>query len=145
MQYVTGKYLYIADTLSLECHLACHYMMTLEDDIHLRVHQLVTELPVSTGRMKALQRDTSLDPALQQLSTNITQGWHAHRARVSLMVKAFLPVRENIHQSESLLFCGEWIIIPASMQQDMLALIHEGHLGAGKCKGWASVFTVRRV
>ena len=108
-----------------------------EDDIHLRVHRLVIELPVNTSRMKVLQHETSLGPALQQLSTTIAQGWPAHRAKVSLMVKPFWPVWENIHQAEGLLLCGEWIIVPAAMQQDILSLIYEGNLGAEKCKAHA--------
>ena len=54
VQYIPGKYLYIADTLSrVSSSLPLHDQM-LEDDIHLHVHQLVGELPVSTGRMKVL-------------------------------------------------------------------------------------------
>ena len=42
VQYVPGKYLYIADTLSrAPSSLPLHDQM-LEDDIHLRVHQLIT-------------------------------------------------------------------------------------------------------
>ena len=137
MQYIPGKYLCITDTLPRAPSSLPLYDQMLEDDVHLRLHQLVTELPVSTRRMKVLQREASLDPVLQQLSATVTQGWPAHPARVSLMVKRFWPVRENVHQSEGLLFCGKRIIIPAAMQQDMLAPIHEGHLGAGKCKARA--------
>ena len=78
VQYVPGKYLYITDTLSRAPSSLPLYDQTLEDDIHLHVHQLVTELPVSTGRMKVLQRETSPDPVLQELSSPITQGWPAH-------------------------------------------------------------------
>ena len=74
MQYIPGKYLCITDTLPRAPSSLPLYDQMLEDDVHLRLHQLVTELPVSTRRMKVLQREASLDPVLQQLSATVTQG-----------------------------------------------------------------------
>ena len=41
---------------------------------------------------------------------------------------------EEIHEARGVLFKRQKIIIPASMKQDMLSIIHETHMGVEKSK-----------
>ena len=84
IRYVKGKHLYIADTLS-----TAHPVESEEDidseEIHLAVHSLLQDLPITEERLKDMQR-------LKQL---IEQGWPQNINNVPQDLHGFWRVRDR--------------------------------------------------
>ena len=61
------------------------------------------------------------------------------REQVPNEIKSFLNYRDEIHEIDGVLFKGEKIVVPESLKQSMLSLIHEVRLGVLK-----SLYRVRK-
>ena len=136
IRYVKGKHLYIADTLS-----RAHSVESDEDidseEIHLAVHSLLQDLPITEERLKDIQQATKADSRLQRLKQLIEQGWPQNINNVPQDLHGFWRVRENLCIAEDLILMGSRLTIPPSRQAKVLQSIHEGHLGIEKCKSRA--------
>ena len=92
IRYVKGKHLYIADTLS-----RAHPVESEEDidseEIHLAVHSLLQDLPITEERLKDIQQATKADSQLQRLKQLIEQGWPQNINNVP----------QDLHDSSSLI------------------------------------------
>jgi hypothetical protein len=76
---------------------------------------------------------TSADPTLQAVLSLVRSGWPDHRKNCSAATKLFWQHRHDLSECNSLLLKGEQIVVPASLQADVLRQIHDGHLGISKC------------
>ena len=63
-----------------------------------------------------------------------TDGWPEDRSKVPAKCLPFWAFRDQISFNDGVLFKGEKMIIPKTMQPEMLKLIHSSHLGIEKCK-----------
>ena len=66
-----------------------------------------------------------------------TDEWPEDRSKVPAKCLPFWTFRDQISFNAGVLFKGEKMIIPKTMQPEMLKLIHSSHLGIEKCKGRA--------
>ena len=137
--YVPGKDLKLPDTLS---HASLDEKPSkaeqeATDDMEVMVHSLVANLPVTALKMEEIRGATDCDHALQMLKHMLQQGWPDHKYAVPPQVKQYWVLRDEIMATHGLLFLGDRLIIPTALQADMLQHIHEGHLGAEKCKSHA--------
>ena len=87
--------------------------------------------------MNQLKVETHSDPDLQQLMKLVEEGWPDEKAKIPSQCLPFWNFRDQISFSDGILFKGEKVIIPKSMQPDMLKTIHSSHLGVEKCKSRA--------
>ena len=128
IRYVKGKHLYIADTLS-----RAHQCDSDEDidstEIHLAVHNLLHDLPITEERLADIQQATNEDSQLQRLRQLIEQGWPQNINNVPKGLHGFWKVRENLYVANNLILMSNRLVIPASRQPKVLQSIHEGHLG----------------
>jgi len=76
---------------------------------------------------------TSADPTLQAVLSLVRSGWPDHRKNCSAATKLFWQHRHDLSECNSLLLKGEQIVVPASLQADVLRQIHDGHLDISKC------------
>ena len=53
------------------------------------------------------------------------------------MLLHYWNIRDELHVSNGIVFKHERIVVPSSLQQPMLELIHESHMGIEKCKSRA--------
>lgn len=133
VNYVPGKHLKVADTLSRA------YLETTEteDDGELTVHSITENLPVSPEKLAQLQEATAQDEVLQSVLKLHRTGWPSHRRQIPIAVKRYWDLQGRIHEADGLLFLDHKLIVPAGMRQEMLGIIHESHLGMEKCKSRA--------
>ena len=91
----------------------------------------VSNLSESTYR--ELLEETKKDEVLQKLSTVIKKIPYA-KTQVHHLVRPYWNCINEISEIDGILFKGERVIIPQSMQQYILKVIHQSHLGIVKCK-----------
>ena len=68
------------------------------------------------------------------LKHTITNGWPISIKEVPPEIQAYWTFWEELMIEDGLILKGTWIVIPNSKCKQILQLIHEGHLGLGKCK-----------
>jgi hypothetical protein len=64
---------------------------------------------------------------------HVRNGWPEHRKSCSPATKLFWQHRSDFSECDGLLLKGEQIVVPVSLQSDVLRQIHAGHLGISKC------------
>ena len=130
--------MFIADTLS-RAYLkeTVEDQLDLNEDIEVMVHSFIQELPASPERLKQLKEETAIDETLQALKEQIAEGFPTHRKALKPILAPYWNIRNELSEAEGLLFKGRQLIIPRSMQSNVLNLIHESHLGIEKCKARA--------
>ena len=64
----------------------------------------------------------------------VKEGWPDKKVDVHEDIKIFWPFRHEIIMTDGLIFKGWKLIIPRTLRNDMLDLVHKSHLGVVKCK-----------
>ena len=128
IQYKPRKSLYIDDTLS-----RAPLSAVGETQDQYMVHT-VENLLISNKKVEEFQLATNNDPTLKTLQHTIQEGWPNHKSSANQSIREYWPIRDKISSQNGLLLCGERLIVPSSMRNDMLQKIHENHLGIEKCK-----------
>lgn len=90
-------------------------------------------LPVSIS-MKCIVENTATDTVLydvkRRLSNNNWDLNHIKDQKLKMKLQAFKNIKEELTVSESgVLIRGERIVIPEILQEDIINIAHEGHLG----------------
>ena len=78
VQYIPGKDLIIADTLSRAPHIP-KQDIDLTDDIEVIVHTIVENLPISSERLQEVKSSTKTDSELQTVMKMIKESWPTHK------------------------------------------------------------------
>ncbi|XP_021340553.1 uncharacterized protein K02A2.6-like [Mizuhopecten yessoensis] len=129
--------MFIADTLSRAYLPTTGDATELNKEMEVMVHGLVTSLSVSPSKLDQLVKVTAQDCELQDLVATVRKGWPTVKSESLMSVRPYWTIRDEIFEAEGLLFYGEKLIIPKQLRREMLATIHECHLGMEKCKSRA--------
>ena len=78
--------------------------------------------------------ETAKDPSLQELKGTVEMGWPESKSKIMPIISPYWNYRDEISTYSGIMFKGEKVIVPKSMQHEMLAVIHSSHLGVEKCK-----------
>eukprot|EP00057_Strongylocentrotus_purpuratus_P021116 XP_011675590.1 PREDICTED: transposon Tf2-1 polyprotein [Strongylocentrotus purpuratus] len=125
--YKPGKDLLLADALSRLSPHDKHEM----DGLSVKIHHIVS---VTNNKLDEIRDKTSRDEELQLLAQTVTQGWPEKRHQVQPLIREYWAIRDDVSMENGVLMAGSRIIIPRTMQQEILTKIHQGHLGMEKCK-----------
>lgn len=130
--YVPGKDLHLADTMSRM------YLQETDEDPEMLeiVHSVSAHLPMSEERKLVFQRETTADPTLATVITNVQQGW-PHINKLSTEQQSYCKLQDDLHVEDDILFWGDKIVVPSTLKQYVLNLVHEGHCGGDKTKARA--------
>ena len=120
-----GKEMFIPDTLS-RAVLQDPPGKTEFDDA-VEVNLIIGQLPVTDSKLGELRVQTAADPVLQTLIQHVTQGWPYEKQLVPTALLPFYPFRDELVFCDGLVFRENQIVIPRSMQQEMLNKIHSSH------------------
>jgi len=99
----------------------------------LRIHSIIERFPVTPAKLQVLETASREDEHFTHLKQYITHGWPKYRSNISPQLYAYWNVRDEIHLEDDLLLVGEHLIIPASMRNELLQQLHEGHFRIEKC------------
>lgn len=116
VSYKPGKDLFIADTLSRA--FLNEQTEVLEEELEINV--LSTNLPISEDKMAQFKRATADDNELQQVKNAVMSGWPENIKHVIPEIRKYWTFKEEITYSEGLLFKNDKLIVPQSMQAEML-------------------------
>ena len=133
---VPGKHINVADAQSrayIEDEADCGFI----DDIEVMVHSVTQNFPGSSEQLEQIRCATAEDATLQRLYQVVMNGWPELRRSVQEDVRPYWNMRDEMSTSDGLFFEGERIVIPESMRQEMLQLLHEPHMGMEKTKSRA--------
>lgn len=132
--YRKGTSLYIADTLS---RAASPQLSTNEHSTKFEVFRLEisaqypTHHPSLTSATEdTLRKETHNDIYLSTLYSLILHGWPTDRSKLSPQLRQYWNYRDELSVNEGIIYKGHHILIPRSMQKEMLEKIHSNHLGA---------------
>ena len=129
---------------SLTCCLALTHLWNLSVKIvemkkimELKIHGLVSSLPISGEKRNLLKQATAADKTLQMVHVFIAKRWPRYKSDTPISTRQYWPIRDELHVVEGLVFRGEKLVIPASRRSEMLTKLHESHLRMEKCKARA--------
>ena len=103
VNYVKGKELHVADTLS-RAQLSDTTQEIDSEELELPIHTMIQNLPVSDTKKVQLQSATENDEQMQQLSIMIKNGWPTNVNSVPMELRDYWKVKHNLHMSDSLIF-----------------------------------------
>ena len=101
---------------------------------NLHLYQRTNQLNARSDSLNQFQIATQEDDELALLKHTITQGWPNTITEVPNELRAYWTFREELMVEDGLLLKGTRIVIPKNKQSHILKMIHEAHLGLGKCK-----------
>ena len=102
------------------------------------VYELKTITACSTTQMEELQRETGKDPELQDLMSVLTSGWPRTIKNLKLCLRLYWSVRDRLTALDGVVFMGERFVVPISLRDHILDVVHDSHFGIEKCKARAA-------
>ena len=98
----------------------------------MSIHELHMHLNASPTRVQQIQNKTAKNPTLSSLKSFISWGWPDKRSDCPSHLHGYWNYRDKL--AVGLILKGTNIIIPKSLQPDVLQKLHYAHQGAEKCK-----------
>ena len=84
---------------------------------------------VSDARHQAIRRDTPTDQTLKRVAEVITAGWPRSIDQLPQLVRPYWTWRDELTILDGILYKGTRIIIPKSLQRDVIDRLHSSHQG----------------
>ena len=133
--HVPGKSLWTADTLSRSpvTTPTSASEQELMESTNIYVDCVMGNLPVSPTYMDNLRKELKADSVCSRVMMLCTDGWPDH-ARQEPELKSYWRERATLTVEDGLLLKDTRLVIPPAMRNDVLAKLHEGHLGVVKCR-----------
>ena len=110
---------------------------SLNDNIKLPklcIYQITSQLKARSESLNQLHIATKEDDELVLLKHTITNGWPNSIKEVPHEIQAYWTFCEELTIEDRLVLKGTRIVISKSKHKQVITMIHEGHLGLGKCK-----------
>ena len=91
-------------------------------------------LPISPEKYKEFQKATDEDLVVQAVKDAVHEGWPMTKATTPAEIKPYWTCKDEIFCVDGLLFKGNKVIVPKSLQPQMLDIIHESRVHQGIVK-----------
>ena len=88
----------------------------------------------STEKLTQIRQATNADPTLCELKVRILKGWPESRRELHKDLQPYWSYWDELSIENGVLLKGDRILIPNSMQPEVLEKLHYGHQGSDKCK-----------
>ena len=132
-KYVMGKDMFVADHLS-RSPLKRTDCEGQTPNVNERVNAVSAQWPATDAYFEKLKKETLEDSTLQAAIWHTLNGWPEKKDSVKLAARSLFDVRAELSVWEGILVKGERLVIPSTMQADLLQRLHEGHCGISKCR-----------
>ena len=137
VNYVPGKQLVVADTLSRSTdpsYKASRDETKAVEEMDYHISEVMRVLPISQNLRTKILEEISKDDTIKQLHDTIIQGWPTRKDQCTGQIRFYWSMQEELTVMDGLIFKGNRLLIPNSMQKEMLNEIHQGHMGIDKCQ-----------
>jgi hypothetical protein len=135
VKYKPGKEMLLADHLSRS--FLPETKEVLIPNMHINDIHLIAHMPIAPEMYAKFQKETAEDEELQQLQDIIFEGWPELKSDLAHSLRPYWTFRDEISVIDGLMYKENKIVVPKSLQKEMLDKIHESHLGIVKCKSRA--------
>ena len=125
-EYLPGKSLTMPDILT-------HSPLPCEAQDICEISEFVSYVPASDVMIRKFQQATAEDMLLLRAIDCTVKGWPKYTSNVPDELKQLYGEQAHLSVSQGLLLYRR-IVIPQSMQSEVLQEIHEGHMGVTKCR-----------
>ena len=95
---------------------------------------MTNQLSARSDSLNEMRISTQEDDELALLKHTITHGWPSTITEVPSVIEAYWTFREELTIEDGIVMKGTQVVVPHKKCETTLKLIHEGHLGLGKCK-----------
>lgn len=134
VEYLPGKYMYIADLLS-RSFLKENTDNKSQVDTNFIVHSVDIELSISDVTLTRLRNATRNDSTLKQIITFCNNSWPLKsQLPINSELLTFFKIQDSLHSRGGLLFLDHKLVVPNSLRYAMLEKLHTAHLGIEKTK-----------
>ena len=121
----------IADALSRNPQKYCTEGTLL---VELYIDAVQANWPVTLMKKNLLAQATQNDPVLRKVAEYVVSGWPRHQLAVPPEVLPYYHNRPELSIVDDLLTFGDRIVVPATLQADILERLHQSHQGLSKCR-----------
>ena len=105
----------------------------LDKEINLYVDNVLFQLPGTDERLEDTSVKQREDPICKKLQEYCEEGW-PDVTKLPSSMRAYWSSRGEISFVRGLLLQSSQLIIPSTMQLEIVERIHEGHQGVVKCR-----------
>ncbi|KAL9987237.1 hypothetical protein ACROYT_G001509 [Oculina patagonica] len=126
VEYEPGKNLFIADTLSRAPEESNETAANTKDEFEVLT---LENMPISEVKLKQFKEATRKDVSLLKLKTTVKSGWPERKSQVDPELREYWNIKEEISVCADLLMRSDKLIVPISLRDEMLRVIHSSHLG----------------
>ena len=141
VKYRPGKTMVLADTLSrlpnpennaeIELDVRVDGIDLVIDDPECKTIALINFPP---HKRQLLRDETTQDPLLNELQSIVHTGWPDTIKELPTDIRPYWSFRDELAMESGVLFKGRQILIPQSMQKEILQQLHQGHQGVEKTR-----------
>ena len=132
--HVPGKNLITADALSrAPSSPANSDDQSLQAEVDAYILNTLSGLPATERRLEEIKCEQEKDKVCQLIKKYCKSGW-PNSKRVPEAVRKFYPVASELSEQEGLLLRNNRLVIPVSLQREVLDQLHAGHQGIKKCR-----------
>ena len=126
IEYRPGKELLLADGLSRLPNPRSKQEIDLDISVNM--------VQFSNDKIHQLRSESKSDPILSSLQDIIVSGWPNRRDEIPKQLRPYWCYRDELSVEDGVILKGERVLIPKSMQADVIQRVHAGHQGIEKCK-----------
>ena len=98
MKYVSGKYLYLADTLS-RAYMPQDNDSASEKEFEYIVHSVVKNFPITTSKLDEFKEATAFDSTLQTVIRYCQNRWPRTQRNVPVDARKYWRIRDTLYYS----------------------------------------------
>ena len=88
----------------------------------------------SPRRLKQIAEETAKDEALSMLKKVIKTGWPVMKKEADPLIRPYWDFKEEMNVIDEIVLRAERVVIPCTMQKEILNILHESHQGMVKTK-----------
>lgn len=128
IKYQPGKNMEIADALS---RLSPEEKKAIPG-MNVQIHEIYPQF--SSNMIGRIRENTSTDPELTALKEQAYEGWPQTNKNIPVILKPYWSYRDEITIEDGIAMKGHRIMIPTTMQKEILEKLHSAHQGMEKTK-----------
>jgi hypothetical protein len=128
IKYQPGKNMEIADALS---RLSPEEKKAIPG-MNVQIHEIYPQF--SSNMIGRIRENTSTDPELTALKEQAYEGWPQTNKNIPVILKPYWSYRDEITIEGGIAMKGHRIMIPTTMQKEILEKLHSAHQGMEKTK-----------
>ena len=133
-EHVPGKELVVTDTLSRNPLAVSLQTSDIEDDVKAYVDAAEMVRPASHEKLEQIKHSTSSDPQLRRVLDYTVNGWPKYATDVPGQIRPYYEVSGDLSVADGKIIYHNRLVIPHTLQSEILERIHDGHQGVTKCR-----------